>query len=105
MPISWWKRRKARQVTAALGEGDRFCKDCKWCRPVVRMFVFRYYEFAKCGSPKWVKPENVSDKDRARYYVDGHLPRRAIREENFCSTMRHDGFGYCGSKGEGWEAK
>jgi hypothetical protein len=104
VPISWWKRRKARQVTAALGEGDRFCKDCRWCRPRVDFFIFRRYEFAKCASPKWRKFE-IAKKDQARYYVDELLPVPKSSEENYCTIMRQDNLEYCGSKGDGWEPK
>lgn len=104
MPIFWWKRRKARQVAAALGEGDRFCKDCKWCHPKVHFFIFRGYEFAKCASPIWVK-FSITKEEQARYYIDGLKAAPHAREERFCSTMRQDGYGYCGPKGEGWEPK
>lgn len=96
--------RKSRQVAAALGGGDRFCKDCKWCRPVMRFFVFRHYEFAKCVNRKWGDVPSLSDKDRARRLVDGYLSPSKI-EERYCTTMRRDDFALCGSKGVGWEPK
>ncbi len=97
-------RRKSRQVIAALGEGDRFCKDCKWCRPVVRLLVFQKYEFAKCANPKWSRPPEATKEERARYYVDEFQPPRKITE-SYCTIMRREDFAYCGSKGVGWESK
>lgn len=97
--------RKSRQVIAALGEGDRFCKDCKWCRPVVRMFVFRYYDFSKCANPKWVTILEVDKKDLAMHYVDERPIPRARGQEIYCSTMRQEDLHICGSKGIGWEPK
>lgn len=105
MMVSWWKRRKARQISAILGEGTRLCKDCKWCRAgPLDMFVGilgawgRPYYFAMCKNMKITETKRNFDRHTA---VDGRVKIKI--EYHHCSTQRNSED--CGLAGKAWEAK
>jgi hypothetical protein len=105
MIISWWKRRRARQITAILGEGTRLCKDCRWCRASPADMLVgilgawgRPYYFATCKNPKISEAKRNIDEHTM---IDGRVKTKM--EYFHCATQRRSDC--CGRTGRAWEAK